>query len=233
MDKPHKSQSLQSIREHGIFTASCVAADPDTKGMETALAAETDTLKIQCRMAEDLCEAVQRKLAVIVCIDQGIDAFVTSFELRLFDLVGKKRKDPLYKRYFPKGLRFVTQAGMRFVQPALVNSLITTMNEDLLQPGIGPIAQEFHPKISAKLIELNQAELDMAAAEQALAHMRNKTLQASRARWEDEYVNLHGALKSKFPRASSRVESYFLRFGKERKPKTSAKDSSTHPARPA
>ncbi len=60
---------------------------------------------------------------------------------------------------------FVTQAGRRRAQPALVKGLLTAMTEDVQELGIWPIAQEFHPANSAKLAELKQAKRELAAAE--------------------------------------------------------------------
>ena len=217
MEKPREDTSVTAYREHSAYTTSGVAADPEVAGLEVALTVEHGALKQQSRMLEDIEEEIQRRRAVLVIKDRACDRVIRSFELRLFDLVNKKRSDPQYTRYFPEGLREVTEADMRQAEPAKVRTLIKSLGEDAAKPGIGPLSAEFKPQFEATVEEVEAAEKDLASVEEQATYLRDKTIPECKARWTDEYVKLHGALRAQLPRDPARVESYFYAFKKERK----------------
>ncbi len=217
MEKPRDDSSITAYREHSAFTVAGVAADPDVAGLEKGLADEHHDLKKQSRALEDLEDEVQKKRAVFLGKDARCDRIVRSFELRLLDLVGKKRNDPLYRRYFPEGLREVTEAEPRATEPTLVKAMVKAMKEDKGKADIGPLATEFRPQLEAVLAEVVAAEAALSDAETQAVHLGNKTIPEVKARWVDEYVKLHAALRGKLPRDPARVEGFFYPFKKDRK----------------
>jgi hypothetical protein len=228
MEKPRDDSSITAYREHSAFTVAGVAADPDVAGLEKGLAKEHHDLKKQARALEDLEEEVQKKRAVFLGKDARCDRIVRSFELRLLDLVGKKRNDPLYRRYFPTGLREVTEAEPRAIEPALVKTMVKALTEDEGKPDIGPLATEFRPQLEAVLADVLAAETALSDAETQAAHLGDKTIPEVKARWVDEYVKLHAALRGKLPRDPARVEGFFYPFKKDRKkPADGAGDAPT------
>lgn len=217
MERPRDDSSLTAYREHSAFAIAGVAADAEVAGLETALAKEHDALKTQARALEDQEEEVQKKRAVFLGKDARCDRIVRSFELRLLDLVAKKRNDPLYRRYFPNGLREITEAEPRAVEPALVQSIIATLLDDKTKPEIGPLATEFQPQLESTLAEVLATEKALSDAEAQAKHLDEKTIPEVKARWVDEYVKLHAALRGKLPRDPARVEGFFYPFKKDRK----------------
>lgn len=217
MERPRHDTPIPSYLDHSAFAVAGVAADPDVAGLEAPLAKEHDALKSQSRALEDQEEEVQKKRAVFLGKDSRCDRTVRSLELRLLDLVAKKRNDPLYRRYFPNGLREVTEAEPRAIEPALVQSIVATLNEDKSKPEIGPLATEFQPQLEAALAEVLATEKALRDAEAQAKHLDDKTIPEVKARWVDEYVKLHAALRGKLPRDPARVEGFFYPFKKDRK----------------
>ena len=217
MEKPREDTPIDAYREHAAFTIAGVAADPDVAGLEKGLAKEHHALKKQTRALEDMEEEIQKKKAVLMIKDRCCDEVVRAFELRLLGLVNKKRGDPQYRRYFPDGLREVTEAEPRKVEPALVKDIITALEEDEGKPGIGPLATEFKPQFQAAVGDVKSADKDLSATETEARHLRDKTIPGIKSAWGDEYVKLHGALRGKLPRDPARVEAFFYPFKKERK----------------
>jgi hypothetical protein len=217
MEKPREDTSLTAYREHSAFTCAGVAADPEVAGLETALSKEHDALKQQARTLEDQEEEVQKKRSIFLGKDARCDRTVRSFELRLLDLVGKRRNDPLYRRYFPEGLREITEAEPRVVEPALVKAIIATLLDDKTKSDLGPLATEFQPQLESALADVLTAEKALTDAEERARHIDEKAIPEVKARWVDEYVKLHAALRGKLPRDPARVEGFFYPFKKDRK----------------
>jgi hypothetical protein len=217
MDKPTKDTPSEAYLEHSAFTTAAVAADPEVAGLEADLGVQHVDLKQQTRAREDGRETVQRRRAVLVQKDRRCDGVVRSFELRLFDFVNKKRTDPDYVRYFADGLREVTEANMRTAEPQKVKTIIKSLGEDAAKPGLDALSAELKPQLEAAVIEVEAAEKALSEIESDVAYLNDKTIPAIEAKWTDEYVKLHGALKVRFPRDPARVESYFYPFKKERK----------------
>jgi ABC-type phosphate/phosphonate transport system substrate-binding protein len=67
------------------------------------------------------------------------------------DLVNKNREDLRYRRYFPHGLRAVTEAEAREVEPQLVLGIIKTLDEDQSKPDFAPLHAEFRTKLQANI----------------------------------------------------------------------------------
>jgi hypothetical protein len=224
MEKPREDTPTSAYLEHSAFTVAGVAADPEVAGLEAGLGQVHVELKAKVRELEDRKEEVERKLAVFLLKDRFLDALVREFELRLFGLVNKKRSDALYIRYFKDGLREVTEADPRRVEPKLVADIITSLDEDAVKPGIGPLATELKPGFEAALGAVVQTEKVLTAAEDQATYIEDKTIPELEARWTDEYVMLHGALKTKLPRDAGRVESFFYPFKKRERRKRQAAD---------
>ncbi len=214
MDKPRSDTPTDAYREHAAYTVASVAADDEVMGQEAALKACHVELKAEQRNLEDLDEDVQAKRAIFARKDKECDAVVRKFELRLLGLVNKKTSDPLYKRYFADGLRAVTEAEPRHVEPKLVHDLLASMSEDLAKPGIGPIVKELQPELVAALAAVQTAETNLVASEATRDRGKKQNVPEIKVRWIDEYVKLHAALRGQFPRDAARVESYFYAFAK-------------------
>lgn len=234
MEKPTVDVPVHSYREHGAFTTAAVAADPEVAGLEQGLSGAHLILKQEQRAFEDQEEEVQRKTAHFKYKDGNCDDTLRSFELRLYDLVKKDRDDPRYRRYFKTNLRAVTEAEPRKTEPAMVAAMIVSLIEDEQSPSMGAIAQEFRPRFEAALAEVQAGEQALTAAEAIMVHLRDQKIPAAKVTWIDEYVKLHAAIRAVFPRDAARVESYFVRFRKDRKKAEEvASDPVAPPAPPA
>jgi len=216
MERPRDDTPDIDLIEHSAFTIAAVGADDDVAGQEQGLAGAHAALKQSVRDAEDQHEERLKRRAVLMVKDRRLDGVVRDFELGLFALVKKHREDPLYRRYFPHGLRDVTEAEPRVAEPARVDAMIQAMGEDAGKPGIGPLAQEYAPRLQAAVDEVRAAAKDLAGVEAKLSYLRTTTIPGLRASWVDEYVKLHGALKVAMPREPQRLEAFFLPFRKER-----------------
>lgn len=219
MDNPHDGIANEHYVTHGAFSIAAVRADPETNGMEAALFAVHIELKTKCRQVDDMEETLQEKQAVIVVRDGAADNVVRSFELRLLDMVGKNRNDPRYRRYFPAGLRAVTEADARKAEPKLVRDIIKTLNEDQDKAGITNLHGEFRNKLQAAVDAVEAADAACSQTEDELAFLKDKVLAEVKLKWIEERKILHAELTKKFPHDPQRVESYFRRFAKPRQKK--------------
>ncbi len=219
MDNPREDTGDDLYRTRGAFSISGVRADAETKGMEVAFAEVHLELKVKIRTQEDLEEAVEEHEAVISGCDRVVDRLVRSFDLRLFDLCDKNRDDARYRRYFVHGLRSVTEADAREVEPKLVRDIVKTLDEDKEKPGFKPLHDEYYTKLIAAVEAVEAADAACTKVEEELAFLKYKTIEDVKRRWVEERIKLHADLTKKFPNDAARVESYFRRFAKPRKKK--------------
>ena len=219
MDNPRDDTGLEHYRTRGAFTIAAVRADTDTKGMEVAFAAVHTDLKTKSRESDDLEETLQEYEAVISVRDRSVDKIVRSLELRQLDMVDKNRDDPRYRRYFPQGLRAVTEADARRVEPALVRDIVKTLDEDQAKAGFDTLHGEYRDKLFAAVEAVEAADAACAQIEAQLAFLQDKVLAEVKLKWVEERKKLHADLTKMFPHDEARVESYFLRFAKPRKKK--------------
>lgn len=219
MDNPHDKTSVEHFLTHGAFTIAAVRADPDTHGLEIPFATVHGQLKTKWRALEDLDETVEEHEAVIVVRDRAADKVVRSFELRLLDVVGKNRDDPRYRRYFPDGLRAVTEADARAVEPKLVQDLIQTLEQDKVKPDFATLHADYQAKLQTALEAVQAADRACTHVETQWTFDRDKVLAELKVQWIEERKKLHADLSKKFPQDAPRVESYFRRFAKARKKK--------------
>lgn len=216
MDNPRDDATKEQYRSRGVFTIAGVRADPETAGMEVAFAASHAALMTKEREVEDLQDSVQEHEAIISVRDAATDKLVRSFDLRLLDLVNKNREDPRYRRYFPQGLRAVTEANARDAEPQLVHGMIKTLDEDQAKPDFAPLHAEFRAKLQNAVEAVEAADKACGLAEEKLGFLQNKVLVELKLKWVEERKKLHAELTKKFTHDASRVESYFQRFAKPR-----------------
>jgi len=219
MDNPQEATGTDQYRTRGAFTVAAVRSDPETKGLETAFATVHVELKTKSRLIEDLEEAVQEHEALLFVRDASADKIVRSIELRLLDLVNKNREDPRYRRYFPHGLRAITEADARTVEPKLVRDIIKTLDEDQEKAGFDTLHGEFRAKLQSAVEAVEAAVSACSQAEDQLAFTQDKVLAEIKLKWIEERKKLHAELTKLFPHDAARVESYFRRFAKPRKKK--------------
>lgn len=217
MDNPREGTSIEHFLTHGAFTVTSVRADPETNGLEVAFAAVHVQLKAKARQVEDLEEAVEERRAVIVVRDRAADKLVRSMELRLLDMVEKNRDDPRYRRYFAHGVRAVTEADARTVEPKLIRDMIKTLDEDQGKAGFDALHGEFRNRMQLAVEAVEAADQACTEVETQWAFERDKALAELRVKWVEERTKLHAELVKKFPHDGTRVESYFRRFAKPRK----------------
>jgi hypothetical protein len=230
MEKPRLDDSSDLFRDCGSFTTAAVYADDDVRGLEEDLEKEHKTLKLQVIELGQLEEERQRKLGVFTQKDGNADRVVRSFELRILDLVHKNRADLRYRRYIPAaGLRAITEAEPRQTEPKMIRGILETMEEDASAADLGPIVAEYQPRLEAAVSAVETAAKDVGSVESQIKTLKEKTIPATKARFVDEYVKLHGALRGKFPRDTARVESYFRQITK-RRAKTASPAVHTQPA---
>ena len=220
MDNPKEDTSVEQFIPRGAFTIAAVRADPETNGLEVTFATVQGQLKAKARQVEDLEETLEEAEAVIIVKDRAADKLVRSFDLRLLDVVNKNREDPRYRRYFPDGLRAVTEADARTVEPKMVNDLIKTLDEDRTKAGFTELHADYHDRMQAAVTAVEAADTACAQLETQWSFEKDKTLVELRDRWIEERKKLHAELTKRFPSDPGRVESYFKRFAKPRKKKT-------------
>lgn len=223
MDKPKEETSVDQYRTRGAFSLAGVRGDPETQGMEAGFAKAHLALKALDRQREDLEETVQEHVAVIIGLDRSYDRTIRSYELRLLDLVNKKRDDPRYRRYFPEGLRAVTETDERAVQPKLVRGILAALDEDKEKPDFAPLHAEFHAKLLIAVQAVEAADMACTKVEDELAFLVDRKIAEAKTLWLEERTKLHAELTKKFPHDPGRVESYFQRFGRPRKKKAASK----------
>ncbi|MDC3954699.1 hypothetical protein [Polyangium jinanense] len=219
MDNPREDTPTDQYRTRGAFTLSAIRADAETQGMEAAFAVVQVELKARHREQEDLEEAVEEHEAVISGCDRIVDRIVRSFELRLLDLCDKNRDDLRYRRYFAEGLRSVTEADAREVEPKMVRDILKALDEDKGKPGMKPLHEEYFAKLLGAVEAVELADAACTKVEEELAFLKEKTIPEVKRRWVEERIKLHADLTKKFPNDAARVESYFRRFAKPRKKK--------------
>jgi len=222
MDTPRDDTSDKHYLTHGAFTIAAVRADTETNGLEAAFATVHGEMKTKSRQIDDLEETQQEQDAVIVVRDNTADKIVRSYELRLLDLVDKNRDDPRYRRYFPHGLRAVTEADAREVEPKLIRDIIKTLDDDQTKADFTGLHAEFRNKLQTAVDAVEAADAACSQTEDQLAFLKDKVLVELKVKWVEERKILHAELTKKFPHDARRVESYFRRFAKPRKKKTGA-----------
>ncbi len=219
MDNPRDDTGTDQYRTRGAFSISAVRADAETQGMEAAFVVVHLELKAKHRAQEDLEETVQEHEAIVSCCDRLLDRIVRSFDLRLFDLCDKNRDDPRYRRYFLEGLRSVTEANAREVEPKMVRAILKALDEDKDKPGFKPLHDEYFTRLLGAVEAVETADAACTKVEEEIAFLKEKTIPDVKRRWVEERIKLHADLTKKFPNDAARVESYFRRFAKPRKKK--------------
>jgi hypothetical protein len=216
MDNPRDETVIDAYRKSGAFTVGAVYADTETRGMEAEFEKAHLELKALGRKEEDLEEELQRLSAILICADRTCDRILREFELGLFALVQKKRADPRYGRYFAGGLREVTEADMRKVEPKMVRTILATMEEDKDKPDLKPLVERFQSPMLASVEAVEGAGETLTKGEDNLKFLQEKTIPAAKQEWRAKRTQLNAALTAKFPLDSDRVDSYFKRFAKPR-----------------
>lgn len=219
MDNPREDTSIDLYLTRGAFTIAAVRADPETNGLEVSFAAVHTQMKAKQRQVDDLAESVEEHDAVLVVRDRAVDKLVRSFELRLLDFVDKNREDPRYRRYFPQGVRAVTEAHARTVEPKLVRDLIKTLDEDKSKTGFDTLHAEFRSRFQSAVESVEAADSALAQIEAQWDFEHHKALAEIKFKWVEERKKLHAELSKLFPHDNGRVEAYFQRFAKPRKKK--------------
>jgi hypothetical protein len=217
MDNPRDDTSLAQYFPRGAFTISAVRADPETNGLEAAFAYVHGSLRIKYRLVEDLEQTLEEAEAIIEVRDRATDKALRSFELRLLDLVDKNREDPRYRRYFPEGLRAVTEADARQVEPKLVRALLKTLDEDQPKKGFSELHEAYRDRFQACVDAVEAADAACSQIEAQWTHENDVVLVELKNRWIEERTKLYAELMKKFPNDLPRVESFFKRFAKPRK----------------
>jgi hypothetical protein len=162
-------------------------------------------------------------VAVIVGLDRSCDRIIRSFDLRLLDLVSKKRDDPRYRRFFPEGLRAVTETDERAVQPKLVRGILAALEEDKAKPDFAPLHADYHAKLLAAVQAVEVADAACTKVEDELAYLVDRKIAEAKSHWLEERTKLHAEMTKRFPHDPARVESYFRRFARPRKKKAASK----------
>lgn len=224
MENPHPNTAHASVVENGAFTIAAVQADEDTIGMEAEFEQANLALLAALRQLEDLEIEYQKAEGKLVQADRGkkgVDKAIGAFELALLGLVGKRREDPRYQRYFKDGLVHITRSNMRTAQPEKVDTLLKKMAQDQAAPDtdaeLKALLVEHAPHIQAGAAKVALADAALSAVESQRNEMKNVTLEGLRQVWISKRQVLHANLRAKFPNDIARVEAYFKPFSKPRK----------------
>lgn len=224
MENPHPNTPHATVVENGAFTIAAVQADEDTMGMEAEFEQVNLALLAALRQLEDLeleCQKAEGKLAQADHGKKGVDKAIGIFELALLSLVGKRREDPRYQRYFKDGLVDITRSNMRTVQPGKVETLIKKMAQDQTAPDtdaeLKVLLVEHAPRIQAGASNVAGAAAALSVVENQRNAMKDVTLEGLRQAWISKRQVLYANLRAKFPNDLARVEAYFKPFSKPRK----------------
>lgn len=219
MDNPRDDTPTRAFRRSGIFTLAAIKADDEVKGMEVKFETVHVDLLTKDRELEDLEDSQSKLLAILMYADRGLDGCVRSWDLAILDLVNKKRNDVRYQRHVPEGLRAITEAEPRTVEPSIVRKMLKTMDEDKNIPELKPLIEKFTPLFQAALVKVDAAAAALIENEDAIERLEDITIPNLKNAWTLERTALNGLLTAKFPADPARVESYFKNFARPRKSK--------------
>lgn len=219
MENPHPNATAIALMDNGAFTVAAVQADEETAGMESEFEQVNTELLAAQRKYEDLeigCRKAEGKLSQADHGKNGVDRAVGEFELALLSLVGKKRKDVRYQRYFKNGLVGITRVNMRTRQPGEVAILLKKMGEDLAaaetEGELKGLLALHQPRIEAGALKVKAAIGVLEAAEGERDDYKDVTIAGLKQEWVSERQVLHANLAAKFPHDMGRVEAYFKPF---------------------
>jgi hypothetical protein len=222
MEMPTVDTPPSAYLSKSAYTIARVAAAPKAAGLEKGVTQVHVKLKQALRDLEDHEEQEQKDIAVLDSCDSTCDDDVEGYELGLLGAVKKNRAHPRYLRYFKEGLREVTQAEPRKVEPALVGQMLEAMAEDQNDPEIGGVIATFQPQLAASRQAVLEADKALVITEKAIAYLEDMTLPALMAAWQEEYKKLEGALITVFASDHRRVDRFFKPFRNRSKPKKKA-----------
>lgn len=217
MDMPTADTPAEAYLPRSAYSISRVAADSKASGREAGLDTAHLNLRAVLRERDDLLEEEQKKSALHDAADEFVDDDIEAFELHLLGAVKKDRDNPKYRRYFPSGLRAITQAEPRKEEPELVGDMLDCMAEDENDVDIGAVVTMWKPKLTASRAKVLAAHETLTIVEKALANLEEKKIPALMAAWREEYKKLEGALVTIYPSHSKRVARFFKPFRKNRK----------------
>jgi hypothetical protein len=217
MEMPVEDTPPKAYPPRSAYTIARVAADPQTKGLESALETAHVALQQALRNGEDLEYEEQKKTAVLDTKDEHNDDDVEGFELSLLAHVKKNRNDPRYIRYFPNGLREITTADPRKEGRERIEQMLETMAQDAADASLGPLVAVWAPKIKTSLDEVIAADESLVETEKALAFLNEKTIPALMATWRNEYKKLEGALTGVYASNPKKVDRFFKPFRRRQK----------------
>lgn len=235
MEMPTEDTAPEAYLPRSAYTVARVAADRKTKGNEKDLAKVHKDLKEALRKWDDLAEEVQGKSAVFDAADLDCDDTIRTYELGLYGVVEKNRDDPRYRRYFPNGLREVTEAEPRKEEPARVGQILDAMEEDKSKPELElePLILQHQSKIAAARDAVVLAEENLAKSEKTLAYLSDVTIPTLMAEWRKRYKELEGMLTKVFATNTRRVDRFFKQFrSRSTKKKAAGPVVTTPPATP-
>ncbi len=225
MEMPVEETPPLAYLPRSAYSIARVAADPQTKGLESALETAHGALQQALRNGADLEYEEQKKTAVLDTKDEHNDDDVEGFELSLLAHVKKNRNDPQYVRYFADGLRDITTADPRKEGRERIEQMLETMAQDETDAALGPVVAVWAPKIRTSLDEVIAANESLIETEKAIAFLNEKTIPALMATWRIEYKKLEGALTSVYASNPKKVDRFFKPF--RRRPKTNKKAETT------
>lgn len=217
MEMPGEDTPPIAYLPRSTYTIARVAADPQTKGLESSLESAHVALQQALRQGEDLEYEEQKKTAVHDAKDEHNDDNIEGFELALLAHVKKNRNDPQYIRYFPNGLREITAADPRKEGRDRIEQMLETMTKDEADASLGPLVAIWAPQIKTAFGEVKTADDSLTETEKALAFLNEKTIPALMATWRTEYKKLEGALTGVYASNPKKVARFFKPFRRRQK----------------
>ncbi len=227
MEMPGEDTPPNAYLPRSAYTIARVAAEPMTKGLESALETAHGALQQALRNGEDLEYEEQKKTAVLDAKDEHNDDEIEGFELALLAHVKKNRNDPQYLRYFRNGLRDITTADPRKEGRERIEQMLETMDKDETDATLGPVVAIWAPKIKTSLNDVSAADKSLTETEKTLAFLNEKTIPALMATWRNEYKKLEGALTGVYASNPKKVGRFFKAFRKRQKNNKKAEPTPT------
>jgi hypothetical protein len=211
------------VRDGVTMEVECVEADPEVAALASGYRAKVDEYQVLFAQIDPLHLKWIHERAVLMNRDMGLDAAVRGFRVRLMEMSGSKQSGPLFDRYFPEGLRAVTEADMVAAEPQAVGEIV-----EKLQAAGGALAQDWQPKLSSPLQAVSKQAVVLHAVEVQQDNLELR-MDARVPELEACRVELHGRLRAHFKDDPQRAEAYFYRWRKPKRRRAPPSSSGTTP----
>jgi hypothetical protein len=203
MQMPYETADSKTLLLYGIYHLAQLKANSKTKHLAPDFELAQNKLRLRSDSTQAFLEAVEPVKAVLDRTDEEIDLSVKNYEQDLLKGVEYNREHPLFKTYFPEGLRHITAADLE-TEVSRVEKLLAVLNEEKH----GHLKKEHHDLIESKLNDLKKAMKAVKAADDAYGEAFSLE-RAARLEWRRAYKKNEAELAAIFVGDKKKVDSFF------------------------